>query len=311
MSSQPETSSSFKNLALGFWSHIDELVRRFKVVLIAVIIAVSVGWLPTSLAGFTNPLGGYQPLLSLAMLQVKASFLPNQATLIAGGLGDTVFIMAYLSLIIGLLLASPVIFYEVIAFIKPALYENERKVLGYYLGSFIGLLALGVAMAFFLIIPISFRILIYFTMQGGSVPFIFIKDFYSWIFTMFVICGVFYTIPVFLVILVHVGVLPIKFLKGRNKLFAYIIILMVFWIFGPDPTPVTGLIMLAPFIFVFETATYFARRIDRTRKRRKEAEVNGTAPIVQSYISKSVCPYCNFSIEHGRVFCPGCSRSIR
>ena len=305
-----ESTSPYRNLALSFWNHVDELVRRFKVVLVAVIIAVSVGWLPTSLGGFTNPLGGYQPLLSLVMLRVKADFLPTQATLIAGGLADTVFVMAYLSIIIGLLLASPVIFYEVVAFIKPALYDNEKKVLGYYLGSFIGLLALGAAMAYFLIIPISFRILIYFTMQGGAVPFIFIKDFYNWIFTLFVICGVFYTIPVFLVMLVHVGVLPIRFLKGRNKLFAYLGILMIFWIFGPDPTPLTGLIMLIPFVFVFETATFFARRIDRTRKIRKEAQANGASPLVKTYFSKSACPYCNFSIEKSAVFCPGCNRSV-
>lgn len=306
-----ESLSPFKNWALSFWDHIDELVRRFKVVLVALIIAVTVGWLPTSLAGFTNPIGGYQPLLSLVMLRAKAAFLPSQATLIAGGLGDTVYLMAYLSIIIGLLLASPVIFYEVVAFIKPALYENEKKNLGYYLGSLIGLLALGASMAYFLIIPISFRILIYFTLQGGSVPFIFIKDFYSWIFTLFVLCGVFYTIPVFLVMLVHVGVLPIKFLKGKNKIIAYVAILMVFWIFGPDPTPVTGLIMLAPFVFVFETATFFARRIDRARRIRKEAQVNGTGFFAPTYISKSVCKYCNFPVDNGSSFCPGCSRSIR
>jgi sec-independent protein translocase protein TatC len=304
-------SSSPKNWASSFWEHIDELVRRFKVVLIAIIITTSVGWLPTSVAGLTNPIGGYQPLLSLLMLRLKADFLPSQASLIAGGMADTVFVMAYLSIIIGLLLASPVIFYEVVAFVKPALYANEKKVLGYYVGSFVGLLSLGAIMAFFLIIPISFRILIYFTMQGGSLPFIFIKDFYNWVFTLFVICGVFYTIPVFIVMLVHVGVLPMKFLRGRNKIIAYVIILMVFWIFGPDPTPITGLIMLAPFVFIFETATYLAGRLDRARKIRKEAQANGTAPIVQSYISKTACRYCNFTIDQGAVFCPGCNRSIK
>ena len=304
-------SSSPKNWALSFWEHIDELVRRFKVVLIAIIITTSVGWLPTSVAGLTNPIGGYQPLLSLVMLRLKADFLPHQASLIAGGMADTVFVMAYLSIIIGLLLASPVIFYEVVGFVKPALYDNEKRVLGYYVGSFIGLLALGAAMAYFLIIPISFRILIYFTMQGGSMPLFFIKDFYNWVFTLFVICGVFYTIPVFITMLVHVGVLPMKFLRGRNKIIAYVVILMVFWIFGPDPTPITGLIMLAPFVFVFETATFFAGRIDRARKIRKEAQANGTATIVQNYISKSSCRYCNSLIEQGRVFCPGCKRSIR
>jgi len=303
-------STSPKNWAISFWEHVDELVRRFKVVLIAIIVTTSIGWLPTSIAGLTNPFGGYQPLLSLVMLRIKADFLPHQASLIAGGMADTVFVMAYLSIIIGLLLASPVIFYEVIAFIKPALYENEKKVMGYYLGSFIGLLFLGAAMAYFLIIPISFRILIYFTLQGGSMPFIFIKDFYNWIFTLFVICGVFYTIPVFIVMLVHVGILPVKFLRGRNKLIAYVVILMVFWIFGPDPTPVTGLIMLAPFVFVFETATFFAGRLDRARRRRKEAEANGT-PLIRNYVSKSACRYCNSPIEQGAVFCPECNRSIR
>jgi len=305
-----ESSSSFKGWATSFWEHMDELVRRFKIVLVALIVATIVGWLPTNIAGLTNPIGGYQPLLSLVMLHVRAVFLPTQATLIAGGLGDTVYVMAYLSIVIGLLLASPVIFYEVIAFIRPALYDNERKVLGYYLGSFIGLLLLGAVMAYFLIIPISFRILVYFTMQGGAVPFIFIKDFYGWIFTLFVICGVFYTVPVFLVMLVHVGVLPIKYLKGKNKIIAYVIILMVFWIFGPDPTPVTGLIMLAPFVFVFETATFFARRIDRTRKSRK-AEANGTTPVFQPRFSKSACKFCNFPVDHNTVFCPGCNRSIK
>ena len=103
-------SASPKNWALSFWEHVDELVRRLKVVLVALIIAISIGWLPTSIAGLSNPFGGYQPLLSLVMLRIKADFLPHQATLIAGGMADTVFVMAYLSIIIGLLLASPVIF---------------------------------------------------------------------------------------------------------------------------------------------------------------------------------------------------------
>ncbi len=304
------TENKPKAWVMSFWEHLDELVRRFKVVLVAIIIATIIGWLPTSIAGLTNPFGSYQPLLSLVMLRLKADFLPRQATLIAGGMADTVFVMAYLSIIIGFLLASPVIFYEVIAFVKPALYDNEKKVIGYYLGSFIGLLILGAVMAYLLIIPISFRILIYFTLQGGAAPLIFIKDFYNWIFTLFVICGIFYTIPVFIVMLVHVGVFPMKYLRGRNKIFAYLAILMVFWIFGPDPTPITGLIMLAPFVLVFETATFFAGRIDKARKRRKESETYGSKPIVQNYFSKSRCKYCNSEIQENANYCPNCKRFL-
>ena len=311
MSSEPE---SIKGWAMSFWEHIDELVRRLKVVLVTLIIAIGIGWIPTSLAGITNPAGSYQPLIAPLMIRLRNEFLPKQATLIAGGMADTVFAMAYLSVIVGVLLSSPVIFYEIIAFIKPALYDNEKRVIGYYLGSFIGLLGLGAAMAFFLVIPISFRILIYFTIQGGATPLIFIKDFYNWIYTIFVLCGIFYTIPVFVVMLVHVGILPMKYLSGRNKLFAYLAILLAFWIFGPDPTPVTGLIIMAPFIVVFEIATFFGRRIEKTRKQRKEAGASGSyGPTKTGFIAfpKNACKFCNSPIIPGAAFCPECNRAAK
>ncbi len=106
-------SDSSKGLAMSFWGHIDELTRRLKVVLVTLIITIGIGWIPTSLAGLTNPIGSYQPLIAPLMVRLRDVFLPKQATLIAGGMGDTIFAMAYLSIIIGILLASPVIFYEV------------------------------------------------------------------------------------------------------------------------------------------------------------------------------------------------------
>ena len=299
------SSDSPKGWAMSFWEHIDELISRLKVVLITLIVTISIGWIPTTWAGIANPVGTYQPMLSLIMVKLRDTFLPKQATLIAGGMADTVFVMAYLSVIIGLLLSSPVIFYEVVAFVKPALYENEKKILGYYMAAFIGLLALGAIMAYFVVIPISFKILVYFTIQGGATPLIFIKDFYNWIYTIFVVCGLFYTIPVFVVMLVQVGVLPLRYVKGRNKIFAYLIILMVFWIFGPDPTPITGLIMLAPFIVVFEVAVYEVGRLDRDHQRRKAA---GDAGLLTSWYA---CKYCSFHVCEGVVFCPNCHRSVK
>lgn len=308
MSSEPESP---KGWASSFWEHIDEIVRRIKVILVALIITISIGWLPTSLAGITDPIGKYQPLLAVVMIKLKQEFLPKQATLIAGGMGDTIYVMAYLSVIIGVLLASPVIFYEIIAFVKPALHDNEKKVVGYYLGSFIGLLVLGSVMAYLVVIPISFKILVYFTIQGGASPFILIKDFYNWIYAIFVICGVFYTIPIFIVMLVQIGILPMKYLKGRNRVFIYGIILLLFWLFGPDPTPITGSIVLAPFIVVFEIATLAAGRIDASRRKRKAAEEYGNAKTSFPLLPGGNCKFCNSPITQGVAFCPQCHRATK
>jgi sec-independent protein translocase protein TatC len=245
------------------------------------------------------------------MLKVKHDFLPSVATLIAGGMADTIYTMTYLSFLLGLLFASPVILYEAFAFLMPALYPNEKKIIGYYISALIGLLILGFVMAYFLIIPVSFRLLIFFTIQGGAAPFIFIKDFYGWIFTLLALCAVFYTFPLLIVALVQVGVFPVKWLKGKYKLFLYLGILIAYWIFGPDPTPITGLIMMAPFVAVFELATLFSKRIDRARQKRKEGESNGLTPAVFKPFSKSMCKHCNAETVEGAAFCPNCNRSIR
>jgi len=304
-------SKSPKGWVMSFWEHIDELVRRLKIVLVTLVVTIAIGWIPSNLAGFANPIGQYQPLLAVVMVRLRDEFLPKQATLIAGGMADTVFAMTYLSVIIGFLLASPVIFYEVIAFIKPALYENEKKVLGYYLGGFIGLLSLGVAMAYFFVIPIIFKILIYFSIQGGATPFIAIKDFYNWIYTIFVICGVFYTIPILFVMLVHVGVLPVKYLRGRNKIFAYLAMYLILWIFLPDPTPITATIIMAPFIIVFEIATFIGVRIDKGRGEQKNAEGYGNAKTGFIAFPKATCKFCSSPLTPGTTFCTGCHRSTK
>jgi len=296
---------------MSFWQHIDELIRRLKVILVTLVVTIGIGWIPSNLAGLANPIGSYQPLIAPLMIKLREVFLPKQATLIAGGMADTIFAMAYLSVIVGLLLASPVIFYEVLAFVKPGLYENEKKVLGYYLGSFIGLLVLGAAMAYFLVIPISFKILIYFTIQGGATPFIMIKDFYNWIYTIFVLCGIFYTIPVFIVMLVQIGVLPMKYLRGRNKFFAYLAILLAFWIFGPDPTPITGLIIMAPFVLVFEVATFIAGRIEKKRKKTEGNETYGGIKNGFTAVPSFRCRFCNSPISPRASFCTECQRATK
>lgn len=306
-------SKSPKGWAMSFWEHIDEAISRLKVVLVTLVITIGIGWIPSNLAGFKNPIGPYQPLIAVIMVRLKDEFLPKQATLIAGGLADTVYAMAYLSVIIGFLLASPVIFYEIIAFVKPALYENEKRVLGYYLGGFLGLLTLGVAMAYFLIIPIIFKLLIYFSIQAGATPLILISDFYNWIYTMFVICAVFYTIPILVVLLEHAGILPVKYLKGRNKAFAYLAMWLILWVFLPDPTPITATIIMGPFIIVFEIATFIGGRIDKARQKRKNAAAvpYGTSKTGFIAVPGATCKFCNSPIMIGTTFCTECHRSTK
>lgn len=281
--------------------HLSELGRRLKVIIIVLAFTCSIGFLPTDPQGYSDPLHQYKPFASLMMQRMKHDFLPTNAVLIASGLVDTLFVYMYLTLLIGVVLASPVIAYELYAYVKPALYPNERKYILWFTGSFVGLFVLGLAMAYLLVIPITFQILVWFITSGGAVPLIGIKDFYTWILTLLLASGFFYTVPVFVVLLVQFGIIPAKLLSGKGKLAVYLGLWMIIWIFGPDPTPFTATVIMVPFLAIFEVAAIAARRIEKDR--RSDFAMFTQKPVYTK------CRFCGELMESQVAFCPSCSRS--
>lgn len=64
-----------------------------------------------------------------------------------------------MSLYFGLLASSPYIVYRIFGYIRPALYENERRYSTYLVMAVYVLFAIGVLMNYYIIFPISFRFL--------------------------------------------------------------------------------------------------------------------------------------------------------
>ena len=294
-------AESSEQTSMTIMEHVSELIKRLKVVIIVLAVTCCVGFLPSDIQGYTDPIRQYRPLVSIMMQKMKHDFLPRGATLIASGLVDTLFVYMYLTLLIGVVLASPVIAYELYAYVKPALYPNERKYILWFVGSFVGLFTLGLVVAYFAIIPITFQILVWFITNGGAVPFIAIKDFYNWIFMLLLASGIFYTIPVFIVLLVQFRIISTKVLSGKTKIAIYLGLWMIIWTFGPDPTPITATIIMLPFSVIFEVAAFAARRIERNR------------PTVDTYASPSTqlsavaCRFCGGNVSSS--FCVACGKS--
>jgi sec-independent protein translocase protein TatC len=291
---------------MSWGEHLTELASRLKIAILALLITCSIPWLPLDPAGLLDPIRHYRPMMSVLMQTIRHDFLPSEATLIAGGLVDTIFVYMYLSVLIGVVLAYPIIAYEVYEFIRPGLYPHERKHLSAYMTSFVGLFVFGIVMAYFLIIPITFRILVWFIESAGAVPLINIKDFYNWTFTLLLASGLFYTVPVFVVMLVQFRVLPLRSLSGRRrKITVYIGMLVILTIITPDPTPITASIILVPFIVVFEAALLVARRIDKGYAETL-GETHGV-PAAEPVSSK--CKFCGALMSASSPFCTLCGKS--
>src|SRR6202048_2569974 len=130
--------------------------------------------------------------------------------------GETFFTYLEVALVVGAALAMPVMIYQLLAFVAPALYENEKKYL--YLavpGVFFSFLC-GVAFCYFLTLPFATRFLAGFlsdtiAAQWSAERYIdFVASFLFWV-------GVAFELPIVMFFLAKLGVVSAKRLAGFRK----------------------------------------------------------------------------------------------
>ncbi|MDX1620041.1 MAG: twin-arginine translocase subunit TatC [Nitriliruptorales bacterium] len=168
------------------------------------------------------------------------------------------------SLVIGLLLGGPVIFYQLWKFITPGLTQKERR----YSLPFVVLsqvmFAAGMAFAY-LIIPQGLRILLGF---GGETitPLLSAGEYLSFFLTTAVAFGVIFEIPLVLVFLSLIGVVTAAQLR-RFRPYALVLNVALAALVTPTTDAVTLLFMAVPMALFYEGAIVAAWLIERSRRR--------------------------------------------
>lgn len=253
------------NKEMTFWEHLGELVRRLRISITSVIVATAiVMFVPASVEGLRDP-ALFRPLVSLILERAKQDLLPPDVRLIAGTFGGPIMAYFYLSLIVGLLISSPIIGYQMYAFISPALYRSEKKALLSFIVPFLSLFAFGVAYGYVFIAPITFRILSYLAITWTPAELVItLDDFIGMTLGILVISGFFFTIPLFFIMAVRAGIIDTEFVAKRRKyLYGGLLILLVF--LTADPTIVSDFLLFIPFFVLMEGAIIVARRYERAR----------------------------------------------
>lgn len=136
----PEHDEEEGGKLMGFFDHVDELRRR----LVRVVFAIVIGML-ASLA-FTNTVIEY----------MKAAYGERLAIL---GPADSVVIFFRVALMLGVILAMPIIVYHVFMFVVPGLTRKERRWIFTILPIITLLFLLGLAVTWFVLIPIYINFL--------------------------------------------------------------------------------------------------------------------------------------------------------
>ena len=158
----------------------------------------------------------------------------------------------------GIVLALPVILWQLWTFIAPALRRRERRLVGPFIGSSAVLFAVGAAFAYF-VMPIGLTFLA--TFLGGDA--VYLPDLNSYL-TFFglliVIFGVTFELPVVLCLLGAVGIISSLQLR-RWRRAAIFIIVAVALVITPGADPFTPTLLSVPLILLYEGSILIIRLV--------------------------------------------------
>jgi sec-independent protein translocase protein TatC len=169
------------------------------------------------------------------------------------------------SLVMGLFIGGPVIFYQLWRFITPGLTRRERR-LALPFVVFSQLMFAGGLVFAYLIIPQGLRILL--SMGGESItPLLGAGEYLSFYLTTSVAFGLVFEIPVVLVFLALLGVVTSTALRTARP-YAVLGNAILAALVTPTTDSVTLFAMMAPMVAFYEISIWTAWLIERNRRKR-------------------------------------------
>lgn len=231
---------------MSFWDHVDELRETMIHSALAVVAFSVLGFAFKSLLFdgfvlaparsdfFVYRLLGWDFSMNLINVDVSAQFFAHMKA--AFGVG---FVMAF-----------PIIVYEVWKFIAPALYEKEKKAVRTAFGISSALFYLGVAVGYFIVLPVCLRFFLSYTVSDAVENTITLASYMSIFTSMVLLIGVAFEFPVIILALSRMGVLDRDVLrKGRSYA---LVAVMVFAAFITPSDPVSMFVLAIPLYGLYE-----------------------------------------------------------
>lgn len=165
----------------------------------------------------------------------------------------------------GILLACPVILWQLWRFIAPGLYRHEKRVLVPFTFLATACFFAGAAFCYYVVFPPAFRFLAgYATEQLQVLPAV--KEYFSLALRLLIAFGCVFELPLFMVLLAKMGVVTPTQLAGQRK-YAVLVAFVVAAIVTPTPDVVNQCLMAVPLMVLYEVGILAARLAGRKRFR--------------------------------------------
>jgi sec-independent protein translocase protein TatC len=242
-----ETSAPLDDAEMPLAEHIEEMVKRLGIVLVAMALVSGIVF----------------PLADDIINFIWYSFLPGSPGVCPAPPSSSqaacphvydplALILARLKAasLAGFVVALPLFVYQTYRFMRPGLYPRERR---YYLAAVptsLILALIGVAFAFFLILPVIFQYFLGYSQPVTEIAFGLTETFGL----MTLLLGFFalvFQIPLFVMLAIMMGVTTRAWLVSK-RLYFWGAFIGISFLFSPDPTGMAPVLVAATMIGLFE-----------------------------------------------------------
>ena len=158
----------------------------------------------------------------------------------------------------GVVLAFPLIVWEIWKFIAPALYEKERQAVrkAFFLSS--GLFYVGVAVGYFVVLPVCLMFFVNFSISDAIVNTISLSSYMSLFTSMVFLIGLLFEFPAVVLVLSSLGILNRSMLRKGRK-FAFVVVLILAALITPSD-PFSMFVLAVPLYGLYEFSILLCRK---------------------------------------------------
>jgi len=248
---------------MPFLDHLEELRWRIIWSLAALVVGLIIGFIIVTKFQLLHVL--QQPI---------APYLAGRK-LVYTHPGDTFSITLNAALLVGTIIASPVIIYQVWAFLSPALYRHERRVVIPVILGAVLLFTAGVALAYFFVLPMTLRFLLNFQVESLE-PMITASEYFGFVMILALTMGAVFELPLLILGLAALGLVTPKFL-ARFRKYALVLSYVVAAFITPGDLFITTIALTVPLYLLYELSVLLAYLVFRKRRAATYAAEQSTA----------------------------------
>jgi sec-independent protein translocase protein TatC len=243
---------------MPFLDHLEELRWRLLKSVIAIAVGVVAGYAIVT----------HFDMVAILKHPMDKHMAPGQKLLFMS-LMDPFVLQLKIAIAIGGSLALPVILYQAWAFLRPALYHKEARIVFPMLFASVILFAGGVSVGFFVVMPLAIPVMLGFA-TASMAPILTANEYFGFTLAVVLAFGAVFEVPLIMFLLIYMRIVSSAFLRRHHRTFI-IINTLASSILTPGDLIVMTLIVMVPIQLFYELGILMAIVMERRRRKAEAA----------------------------------------